>query len=410
MERRVVITGRGAVTPVGHTIAQSWENIKAGKHGFGKVTLFDIEAHKVKMGAEVKDFEFEDKRAAKRLDRSSQLALTAARETVSDAGIVSGENADPDRFGVVAGSGIGGITTYETEVTKAVQRESYARVSALMVPMVMPNGIAGNLAIAFQARGSCVGVVSACASGTDSIGEAFRTIRHGYADVILAGGAESIFTPTCFAGFGNMTAMSTKTDPDRCSIPFDLERDGFVLGEGAGFLMLEDMEHALGRGAEIYGEIAGYGSTCDAYHITAPAENGEGAAKAMGLAIQEAGITPDEIDYINAHGTSTPYNDLFETRAVQAVFGEHTKVPVSSTKSMTGHMLGAAGAVEAVFCVEAIGSGFIPATIGLEKPDPDLPLDYVPNTGRKANLVYTLSNSLGFGGHNGSLVIKKFEK
>ena len=362
------------------------------------------------MGAEVKDFVFEDKRAAKRLDRSSQMALTAAAEAMEDSGIVSGENVAAERFGVFGGTGIGGVTTLESEVSKCVRKDNVTRASALLVPMVMPNGIAGNLAIKFQAKASCIGVVSACAAGTHSIGEAFRNLKHGYTDVILAGSAESVFTAVCFAGFANMTAMSTRTDPSRCSTPFDVERDGFVLGEGAGFLVLEEMEHALARGAKIYGEIVGYGATCDAYHITSPAPDGEGAANAMALAIQEAGITPEQVDYINAHGTGTPYNDLFETNAIKNIFGDDTKVPVSSTKSMTGHLLGAAGGIETVFCVEAINDGFIPATIGLEKVDPELTLDYVPTKGREADLTYVLSNSLGFGGHNGSLLVKKFEK
>ncbi|MCI8646011.1 MAG: beta-ketoacyl-ACP synthase II [Firmicutes bacterium] len=410
MEKRVVITGRGAITPVGNTVSDSWENIKAGKIGIAEITQFDIEPHKVKMGAEVKDFEFEDKRAAKRLDRSSQFALTAAAEAMKDSGIVSGENVEPERFGIFGGTGIGGITTLEKEVTKCVKKDNVTRASALLVPMVMPNAVSGNLAIKFNAKGTCFGVVSACASGTHSVGEAFRNIKHGYSDVILAGSAESVFTSVCFSGFANMTAMSTRTDPARCSTPFDLERDGFILGEGAGFLVLEEMEHALARGAHIYGEIAGYGATCDAYHITSPAPDGEGAAKAMSLAISEAGIVPDDIDYINAHGTGTPYNDLFETNAIKAVFGDDTKVSVSSTKSMTGHLLGAAGGIETVFCVEAINDSFIPATIGLEKPDPELTLDYVPNQGRAAELDYVLSNSLGFGGHNGSIIVKKFKK
>ncbi len=410
MEKRVVITGMGAVTPVGNTVAASWESIKAGKHGFGEIKQFDIEPHKVKMGAEVKDFDFGDKRAAKRLDQSSQFALIAAEEAMKDSGIVSGENVEPERFAIFGGTGIGGITTLENEVTKCVKRDNVTRASALLVPMVMPNAISGNLAIKFQAKGTCFGVVSACASGTHSVGEAFRNVKHGYADVVLAGSAESVFTPVCFSGFANMTAMSTRTEPSRCSTPFDAERDGFVLGEGAGFLILEELEHALARGAKIYGEIVGYGATCDAYHITSPAPDGEGAAKAMELAIKEAGITPDRIDYINAHGTGTPYNDLFETNAIKKVFGDDTKVPVSSTKSMTGHLLGAAGGIETVFCTKAIHDSFIPATIGLEKPDPELTLDYVPNKGRDAKLDYVLSNSLGFGGHNGTLIVKKFEK
>lgn len=408
MEKRVVITGRGAITPIGNTIGESWEGIKAGKCGIGKITSFDVEPHKVKMGAEIEGFAYEDKKAARRLDRSSQLALTAAKEAVANSGIVSGENVNPDRFGVIGGTGVGGIATLEAEVTKGVKKDNLTRGSAFLVPMVMPNAIAGNLAIENNAKGTCIGVVSACSAGTHSVGEAFRNIKHGYSDVILAGASESVFTPVCFSGFANMTAMSTRVDPLRCSTPFDVERDGFVLGEGAAFLVLEELEHAKARGAKIYGEVVGYGATCDAYHITQPEPSGEGAGKAMQLAIDEAGIKPADIDYINAHGTSTPYNDLFETNAVKAVFGEDTKVPMSSTKSMTGHLLGAAGSMEAAFCVEALNDGFIPATIGLEKPDPELTLDYVPNKGRDAELNYVLTNSLGFGGHNGTLVLKKY--
>ncbi len=409
MEKRVVITGLGVVSPVGNNVPDMWDSIKNGRHGFAEITLFDLENHKVTMGAEVKNYDFGDKKAAKRLDRVNQFALTAAREAMEDAGLVSGENVDSDRFGVYCGTGIGGVTTLENEVVKCVKRDNMARASALMIPMVMPNGICGNISMEFQAKGASMGIVSACAAGTHNIGEAYRNIKHGYSDVILAGAAESVFVPVCFSGFANMTAMSNRTDPDRCSTPFDLERDGFVLGEGAGVLVLEELEHAKARGAEIYGEIVGYGATSDAYHITSPAPDGEGAAKAMRMALEDAAIEAGEIDYINAHGTGTPYNDAFETIAVKKVFGEDTKVPMSSTKSMTGHLLGGAGGLEAVICAKAIVEGFIPPTVGLEKPDPELTLDYVPNVGRKADLEYVLSNSLGFGGHNGSLIIKKYE-
>ncbi len=409
MEKRVVITGLGVVSPVGNNVEDMWDSIKNGRHGIAEVTLFDLEHHKVRMGAEVKNYDFGDKRAAKRLDRVAQFALTAAREAVADSGIVSGENVDPDRFGVYCGTGIGGVITLESEVIKCVKKDNMARASAMMIPMVMPNGISGNISMEFNAKGASMGIVSACAAGTHNIGEAYRNIKHGYNDVVLAGAAESVFCPVCFSGFANMTAMSTRTDPDRCSTPFDLERDGFILGEGAGILVLEELEHALARGAEIYGEIVGYGATSDAYHITSPAPDGEGAAKAMKMAIDDAGISADDIDYINAHGTGTPYNDAFETIAIKKVFGEDTKVPVSSTKSMTGHLLGAAGGLETAICAKVVEDGFIPPTVGLEKPDPELGLDYVPNAGRKAQVKYVMSNSLGFGGHNGTLIVKKYE-
>lgn len=410
MERRVVITGLGVVSPVGNNVNDMWEAIKAGTCGIGEVTQFDIEGHKVKMAAEVKDYDFGDKRAAKRLDRADQMAITAAREAVADSGIVSGENVDPERFGVFGGTGIGGIGTYEKEVRKCAAKDNYTRASALMIPMVMPNAVAGNLSMEFNAQGSSFGIVSACAAGTHNVGEAYRNIKHGYNDVVLAGSAESVLAEVCFAGFANMTAMSTSEDPNRASIPFDADRNGFVLGEGAGFLILEELEHAKARGAKIYGEVAGYGATSDAYHITSPAPDGEGAARCMRMALKDAGIEPADIDYINAHGTGTPYNDAFETIAVKKVFGDDTKIPVSSTKSMTGHLLGGAGGLEAVICTKAITDGYIPATINLKNPDPELDLDYVPNEGRTADLNYVLSNSLGFGGHNGSIIIKKYEE
>ena len=409
MEKRVVVTGIGVVSPVGNNVDAMWESIKAGKHGIAEITRFDLKGHKVTLAAEVKDFDFGDKRAAKRLDIADQYALVAAREAVEDSGIVSGENVDPDRFGIYGGTGIGGISTMEHEVEKCVKKGNLARASALLVPMMMPNAIAGNISMEFNAKGASFGIVSACAAGTHNIGEAYRNIKHGYNDVVMAGGAESVLAPVSFSGFANMTAMNTTTDPDRASIPFDVERSGFILGEGAGFLILEELEHAKNRGAKIYGEIVGYGATSDAYHITSPDPEGEGAAKAIHMAIDDAGITPDDIDYINAHGTGTPYNDAFETIAIKKVFGDDTKVPVSSTKSMTGHLLGAAGGLEAVICAKVLTEGFIPPTVGLQKPDPELDLDYVPNEGREADVKYVLSNSLGFGGHNGTLIMKKYE-
>ena len=408
MERRVVVTGLGVVSPVGNNIDEMWASIKSGKHGIAPITRFDTEGHKVTLAAEVKDFDFGDRRAAKRLDIADQYALVEAREAVADSGIVSGENVDPDRFGIYGGTGIGGIATLESEVTKCIKKGNMARASALLVPMMMPNAIAGNISMEFNAKGPSFGIVSACASGTHTIGEAYRNIKHGYNDVIMAGGAESVLAPVSFSGFANMTAMNTTTDPDRASIPFDVDRNGFILGEGAGFLILEELEHAKARGAKIYGEIAGYGATSDAYHITSPDPEGKGAAKAIQMALDDAGIKPEDVDYINAHGTGTPYNDAFETIAIKKVFGDDTKVPVSSTKSMTGHLLGAAGGLEAVICAKAIVEGFIPPTVGLQNQDPELDLDYVPNTGREADLEYVLSNSLGFGGHNGTLLMKKY--
>ena len=407
MNRRVVITGMGAVTPLGNTAADFWAGIREGKNGIDTITHFDISLQKAIMGGEVKDFTYEDFREGKRMDRSSQFGVTAAKEAMKDSGLVSGENIHPYRLGVLAGTGIGGIMTLESEVTKAVDK-GVGRVSALLVPMVIPDILAGNVAIALQAKGSCLGMVTACAAGTHGIGEAYRAIRHGYLDAIVAGAAEAAFAPVCFAGFANMTALSTRTDRNRCSTPFDKERDGFVMGEGAGMLVLEELEHALARGAKIYGEIAGYGTTCDAYHLTSPSPEGEGAAEAMKMAIRDAGLNPEDVDYINAHGTGTPYNDLFETRAVKTVFGSDTKVPISSTKSMTGHLLGAAGAIEAIVCLKAINDGFLPATINYQIPDEELDLDYVPNQGREAEVNVVLSNSLGFGGHNGTLLFKKY--
>ena len=416
MANRVVITGIGVVSPVGNNVADMWDSIKAGRHGIGVVTRFDIEGSKAKMAAEVKDYDFGDKRAAKRLDRSNQMAMTAAREAYHDAGLVCGKeddpadyNVDPNRFGVYGSTGIGGVTTFEGEVTKCVTKGNLNRGSAMLVPMMMPNAVAGNISMDLNAKGPSFCVSSACATGTHAIGEAFRNIKFGYSDVIMAGSTESVLSPVAYSGFANMTAMSSSEDPDRASIPFDKDRNGFVLGEGAGFVVLEELEHAKNRGAKIYGEVVGYGASSDAYHITMPEPEGEGAARCMSLALEEAGIEPGKISYINAHGTSTPYNDKFETAAVKKVFGDDTKVPMSSTKSMTGHLLGGAGGLEAVICAKAIEDGFIPPTVGLQNPDPELDLDYVPNVGRDADLEYVMSNSLGFGGHNGSLIIKKYE-
>lgn len=410
MERRVVITGMGAVTPLGNNVKDFWEGIKAGKNGIARITHFDPDVQKAKNGAEVRDFVFHDKKEARRTDLFSQYGVTAALEAMEDSGLVSGENIDSDRLSVLVGSGIGGIMTLESEVQKAMEK-GISRVSPFLVTSVIGNILAGNIAIACQATGSCLGLVTACATGTHAIGEAFRSIRHGYTDAVIAGASEAPFAPVCFSGFANMTALSTRENPDRCSTPFDKERDGFVMGEGAGVVILEEYERAAARGAKIYAEVVGYGTTCDAYHVTMPSPEGEGAAKAMEMAITDAGIRPDEVSYINAHGTGTPYNDLFETRAIKKVFGDAAyKIPVSSTKSMTGHLLGAAGTIEAIVCVNAILEGVIPPTINLEVPDEELDLDYVPGVARKQELTYTLSNSLGFGGHNGCLLLKRFEK
>ena len=410
MDRRVVITGMGAVTPLGNNVKDFWQGIKTGKNGIARITHFDPEVQKSKNGAEVRDFVFHDKKEARRSDLYSQYGVTAALEAMEDSGLVSGENIDADKLSVAVGSGIGGIMTLESEAAKASEK-GITRVSPFLVTSVIINILSGNIAIACKATGSCLAIVTACATGTHAIGEAYRSIKHGYTDAVIAGASEAPFAPVCFSGFANMTALSSREDPNRCSTPFDKERDGFIMGEGAGIVILEEYEHAVARGAKIYAEVAGYGTTCDAHHITMPSPEGTGAAKSMQMAIAEAGIPPEEIDYINAHGTGTPYNDLFETRAIKKVFGDAAyKVPVSSTKSMTGHMLGAAGVAEAIICVNAMLDGVIPATINLKVPDEELDLDYVPNAARKKELNYTLSNSLGFGGHNGTLVLKRFIK
>jgi len=411
MNNRVVVTGMGAITPIGNNLDDFWNNIMTGECGIDFITAFDTENFSAKLAAEVKNFnpsDFMDFKEAKRMDRFSQLAVAAAKEAVEDSGIDL-DSIDRERFGVIVGAGIGGIGTTESQHL-VLSQKGPKRVSPLLIPMIISNMAAGNIAIRFGAKGICTNVVTACATGSNSIGDAFRNIKHGYADLMLAGGTEGSITPLSVAGFASLTALSKSEDPKHASIPFDLNRDGFIMGEGAGILMLESLLHAQNRGAKIYGEVVGYGSTCDAYHITSPAPDGEGGARAMKLAISEAGITTNEISYINAHGTSTPYNDKFETAAIKTVFGEDAyKIPVSSTKSMTGHLLGAAGAVEAIVCLKAMEDGFVPATIGLTTPDPECDLDYVPNVGRKMDLKYTLSNSLGFGGHNATLVFKRWE-
>ncbi|MBH1940069.1 beta-ketoacyl-ACP synthase II [Mobilitalea sibirica] len=411
MNHRVVVTGMGAITPIGNSVEEFFQNVKEGKCGIDFINSFDTEGYSVKLAAMVKDFDpkkYMDPKEAKRMDRFSQYAIAAAREAIEDSKLDL-ETLDKERLGVIVGSGIGGIENIEKEA-KTLFEKGPRRVNPLFIPMIITNMAAGNIAIKYGAKGICTNIVTACATGSHSIGEAFRTIKHGYADVILAGGTEGSVTPLAVAGFSSLTALSTSTDPKRASIPFDKERDGFVMGEGAGILVLEDYEHALKRGAKIYAEVVGYGATGDAYHITAPSPDGEGGARAMKLAMNEAGITPKEVSYINAHGTSTPVNDKLETMAVKLALGEEAyNVPISSTKSMIGHLLGAAGAVEAIACIKAIDESFIPATIGLNVADEECDLDYVPNTGRKQKLSYVMSNSLGFGGHNATVVFKNME-
>lgn len=409
--RRVVVTGLGAVTPIGNNTAQFWKAIKDGVCGIDKVTHFDASEMKTQIASEVKNFdptEFIEKKEARKMDRFTQLAIVAASEAVENSGIDM-EKEDPWRVGVITGSGIGGIMTFEEQHTALLERGP-GRVSPFFIPMMIGNMGAAQIAIKFGAKGINENIVTACASSTNAIGDAYRHIQYGMNDVIIAGGAEAAVSPTAFAGFCNMKAMSTRNDdPKTASRPFDAERDGFVLGEGAGFIILEELEHAKARGAEIICEMVGYGATDDAYHITSPVPGGEGGAKAMELAVKDAGIEPAEMTYINAHGTSTKYNDHFETQAIKSVFGDAAyKLAVSSTKSMTGHLLGAAGGVEAIVCAMAIKEGYIPATINYNTPDPDCDLDIVPNKGRNQKVMYAMSNSLGFGGHNASIVFKKY--
>ena len=409
--RRVVITGLGAITPVGLTAPESWQAVKDGVCGVAPITQFDTEGMKVSLAAEVKGFVPEDhlgKPEAKRMGRFTQFAVVCAREAMADSGLVT-EDEDLDRCGVIISSGIGGLSITEAEHDRGLAR-GWDRVSPFYIPTAISNMAAGQVAIDTGFRGMCTCPVTACAGGTNAVGDAFHYVRDGYADVMLCGGTEAAVTPLAIGGFTSMKALSQATDPARASIPFDAERTGFVLGEGAGVLVLEELEHALKRGAHIYAEIVGYGVTCDAYHMTAPRPDGSGGAKAMAMAIADAGITPEEVGYINAHGTSTHLNDAGETAAVKTVFGDHAhKLAMSSTKSMTGHMLGAAGAVEAIFTALTLKDGYLPATIHYSVPDPECDLDVVPNEGRSADVRYALSNSLGFGGHNGSVLLKKWE-
>ena len=411
MKRRVVITGLGAVTPIGNNIEEMWEGVKTNRCGIDFIKGYDTSSQKVKLAGEVKDLvveDFIDKKSARKMDRFTQLAVIASKEAMKDSNLQVDE-IDATRFGCMISSGIGGLSTIEKEHKKALEK-GYDRVSPFYIPMVISNLAAGTVAIEVGAKGMCSCVVTACAGGTNCIGDAFRNIRDGYQDVMLAGGTEAAVTPLGIGGFTSMKALCEATDPKRASIPFDKERSGFVMGEGAGILILEELEHAKKRGAKIYGELVGYGSTCDAYHITAPAPNGEGGARAMIEALKDANIEPEKIDYINAHGTSTPLNDKGETAAVKTAFKDHAyKLAMSSTKSMTGHLLGASGAVEAIITTKALQEGYIPATINYQVPDEECDLDIVPNEGRNQNIEYAMSNSLGFGGHNATIIIKKYE-
>lgn len=407
--RRVVVTGLGAVTPVGNNVETTWESLKTGKNGIAPITLFDTEKFKAKLAAEVKNFdpkEYMEINDTLRTDRFTQFAVAAAQQAVEESGIVG--TVEPERFAVQMGTGIGGIGTFETEHNKYIDKGP-RRVSPLFVPMMIANMASGMIALRFDCRGSAQPCVTACASGSNAIGEAMRLIRHGYADAVITGGAEASITPMAAAGFINCQALSTSTDPDEASLPFDKRRGGFVMGEGGVALVLEEYEHAVARGAKIYAEVCGYGSTCDAYHITAPHPEARGGAEAMVQAMKEANFTDSDVVYVNAHGTGTPMNDKIETMAIKKALGEDNakKAFVSSTKSMTGHMLGAAGAVEALACIKAIEEGIIPPTINLKEQDEACDLNCVPNEAVKADVTLALSNSLGFGGHNACLAFRK---
>lgn len=410
MKKRVVITGMGAVTPIGNTVEEFWNGIKQEKIGIDTITKFDCTDYKVKLAAEVKNFvakERMDFKSAKRMATFSQFAVAAAKEAFENSKLDM-ELEDPFRTGVIIGSGIGSLQVVEQTYSQILNKGP-SRVNPLMVPLMISNMAAGNVAIQLELKGKCTSVTTACATGTHAIGDAFRAIQYGDADVILAGGTESSICPTAVAGFTSLTALTTSTDPEKASIPFDQNRSGFVIGEGAGVLVLEELEHAQKRGAHIYAELAGYGATCDAYHITSPAEDGNGAAKAMLLAMEEAAVSPSEIDYINAHGTSTHHNDLFETRAIKLALGDAAyHVPINSTKSMIGHLLGAAGAVECITCVKSIEEGYIHPTVGSVIPDEECDLQYTFGSPIQKEIRYVLSNSLGFGGHNATLLLKKY--
>ena len=407
--RRVVVTGLGAITPLGNNVRDTWEGLKTGKNGIAPITLFDTEKFKAKLGAEVKGFdpkEYLEVNDILRTDRYALFAVAAAQQAVEESGVQG--TVEPERFAVIFGTGIGGIGTFETEHTKLMEKGP-RRVSPLFVPMMIGNMASGLIAIRHDCRGSAMPAVTACASGSNAIGEAMRLVRHGYADAVITGGAEAAICPSAIAGFVNMQALSTSENPEEASLPFDKRRGGFVIGEGAVALVLEEYEHAKARGAKIYGEVCGYGSTCDAYHITAPHPESRGGAQAMIAAMEEAKYQENDVMYINAHGTGTPMNDRVETAAIKKALGaeQAAKAYVSSTKSMTGHMLGAAGAIEALACLFALNEGVIPPTINLKEPDEDCDLNCVPNTAVKAPITLALSNSLGFGGHNACLAFRK---
>ena len=410
-KRRVVVTGIGTINPIGHNVEETWKSIEEGKCGIAPISLFDTKCMKVTLAGEVKDFDvtkYIDKKEAKKMDRFIQMGMIASHEAMLDSGLDI-NNIDSHRFGVIVSSGIGGLGSIEKNYQTGEKR-GFDRVSPFFIPMTISNLAAGHIAIAYHAQGLCTCPVTACAGGTNAIGDAFRNIRDGYQDIMIAGGCEASVTPLGIGGFTSMKALSDATDPDRASIPFDKERNGFVMGEGAGILILEELEHALKRGAHIYGEMIGYGVSCDAHHITAPLPNGEGGAYAMQNALDDAGISYDVIDYINAHGTSTHLNDLCETEAIKSVFKEHAyKLAVSSTKGHTGHCLGAAGGIEAVLSVLALEHDFIPPTLNYQVKDEECDLNVVPNIGVKKDLHYVMSNSLGFGGHNASIIFKEYD-
>lgn len=407
--RRVVITGMGAITPIGNGVEEFWNSIKEGKTGFGSITYFDTADYRCKLAAEVKDFDptqYMDKKSARRMEQFCQFAVAAAGQAIADAGLIM-EQEDPYMVGCSVGSGIGSLQAMEREYDR-LKEKGPGRVGPMLVPLMISNMAAGNVSIAYGLKGKSLNVVTACATGTHSIGEAYRTIQYGDADVMIAGGTESSITPIGIAGFSSLTALSFSEDPERASIPFDKERNGFVMGEGSAIVVLEELEHAKRRGAKIYAELNGYGCSSDAYHITSPAEDGSGAATAMLNALKDGGVEPEELTYINAHGTSTHHNDLFETRAIKLAFGEHAyDLKINSTKSMVGHLLGAAGAVEFVTCVKEIQEGYIHRTVGLRETEEELDLNYCRDS-YEEEVPYALTNSLGFGGHNASLLLKKY--